>query len=144
MVLPPGSRKPSLHTYPQATLKDPFSPFLRILAALGLQEKRHRNYLGLGYLVNLISRCGLREAALGSPHGLLESSSTPAPTPMRGAYGNETGDKVGEYVVTQVPSAEDQLLGLVIAGQLHVGKGTVFVSETPQTRESRQDPHDNM
>lgn len=32
---------------------------------------------------------------------------------------------MGENVVRQVPGAEDQLLGLVIAGQLQGGAGTV-------------------
>lgn len=32
-----------------------------------------------------------------------------------GTYCDDTGDKVSEDVVRQVPSAEDQLLGLVIA-----------------------------
>lgn len=39
---------------------------------------------------------------------------------------------MSENVVRQVLSAEDQLLGLVIAGQLHVGTRTVMAKENPQ------------
>lgn len=40
---------------------------------------------------------------------------------------------MGENVVRQVPSAEDQLLGLVIAGQLQEGTGTVWLKTSSQT-----------
>lgn len=64
---------------------------------------------------------------------------------MRGAYRNETGEEVGENVVTQVPSTENQLLGLVVAGQLHVEMGMVMAREAPQTRDSSgQGSQDNI
>lgn len=65
------------------------------------------------------SACPLTSQGALSPGG---RARDPAPATLR-TDRNEAGDEVGEGVVGQVPGAEDQLLGLVIAGQLQWGQG---------------------
>lgn len=108
----------SPHDYPQATLKEPFAA--RPVSPGEVTQES--SWPGLTYELESHTWPQRGYTRLAPPALILLQQCW-------GTYCNKTGDKVSENVVGQVPSAEDQLLGLVIAGQLWVGMGTVMAKE---------------
>lgn len=83
--------------------------------------------------------------ALGDPRGLQKTRQSllplralAAPQGHPATHRDEAGNEVSEDAIRQVPRAEDQLLGLVIAGQLWQGRKVRAGGRAPSSGEAAQ------